>query len=181
MLSYLNQLNKELGGSKIDQEQFNDRTVHKDAMALSWECLKEQFKPSVIDRDNALAALAVTRGDKAEAHLRYLEDRLSLVQTIGASKAQIRFSLDPLAEYLAALHLITLYDSQEEKWLEFFAVADVKPGSPASINGFLSAVRVCLAIHESSIHITPRLWARMNSMQDLSNSETFSTPQLGRV
>ncbi|MEY4805970.1 MAG: hypothetical protein RLZZ206_359, partial [Cyanobacteriota bacterium] len=181
MLSYLNQLNKELGGSKIDQEQFNDRTVHKDAMALSWECLKEQFKPSVIDRDNALAALAVTRGDKAEAHLRYLEDRLSLVQTIGASKDQIRFSLDPLAEYLAALHLITLYDSQEEKWLEFFVVADVKPGSPASINGFLSAVRDCWAIHESSIHITPRLWARMNSMQDLSNSETFSTPQLGRV
>jgi HEAT repeat protein len=181
MLSYLNQLNKELGGSRIDQEQFNDRTIHKDAMALSWECLKENFNPSVIHRDNALAALAVTRGDKAEVHLRYLEDRLSLVQTIGASQDQLRFSLDPLAEYLAALHLIALYDSQEERWLEFFAAADLKPGSPASIHGFLAAVQDCWVIHESSIHITPRLWARMNSMQDLNNMATLSIPQLGKV
>jgi hypothetical protein len=181
MLSYLNQLNKELGGSRIDQEQFNDRTIHKDAMALSWECLKENFNPSVIHRDNALAALAVTRGDKAEVHLRYLEDRLSLVQTIGASQDQLRFSLDPLAEYLAALHLIALYDSQEERWLEFFAAADLKPGSPASIHGFLAAVQDCWVIHESSIHITPRLLARMNSMQDLNNMATLSIPQLGKV
>ena len=181
MLSYLNQLNKELGGSRIDQEQFNDRTIHKDAMALSWECLKEKFSPSVIHRDSALAALAVTRGDKAEAHLRYLEDRLSLVQTIGASQDQLRFSLDPLAEYLAALHLITLYDSHEEKWLEFFAAADLMPGSPASIHGFLAAVQDCWAIHGSSIQITPRLWARMNSMQGLNNMATLSIPQLDKV
>jgi len=178
MLSYLNQLNKELGGTKIDQEQFDDRIVHKDAMVLAWECLKDLFRPGVIDRDVALAALAVTRGDRAEAHLRYLEERLLLIQTIGASKDQLRFSLDPLAEYLAALQLVDLYGKQEEKWLEFLAAAEAKPGSPASISGFLAAVQDCWTTHEKSVRIAPPLLTRILSMQNLNNSVVSATTQL---
>ncbi|MFN9644345.1 MAG: HEAT repeat domain-containing protein [Cyanobacteriota bacterium] len=143
MLNYLNQLNKELGERRADHDPLEDRAVHKDAMIIAWQCVKEQFRPSVIDRGVAIQALAELRGDQAESHLRYLEERLLLIQTIGASKDQIRFTLDPLAEYLAALRLLELYDGSEEKWLSFLAEAQSKPGGPASIAGFLSALQDC--------------------------------------
>lgn len=177
MLSYVNQLNKELGERKADQEQFDDRTVHKDAMVLAWQCLKDVFRPSVIERETAIAALAETRGDKAEVHLRYLEERLLLIQTIGPSKDQLRFSLDPLAEYLAALHLISLYDGHEDQWLDFLTSAEEKPDSPASIAGFLAAVQDCWTTHASQTPITPATLDRLSKMQSLISPSSSASLQ----
>ncbi|MFN9621278.1 MAG: HEAT repeat domain-containing protein [Cyanobacteriota bacterium] len=165
MLNYLNQLNKELGERKADHDPMDDRTVHKDAMIIAWQCVKDQFRPSVIDRGEAIQALAESRGDQAETHLRYLEERLLLLQTIGASKDQIRFSLDPLAEYLAALRLIELYDGSEERWLQFLSVAANKPGYPASISGFLSAVQDCWLTKGKPAWRMPKAVATMMQMQ----------------
>jgi len=55
-----------------------------------------------------------------------------------------RFSLDPLAEYLAALHLLDLYGEKEEDWKNFLTEADDKDGAPETIKGFLLAVRDCI-------------------------------------
>lgn len=59
MLSYLNELNRDVGGDKFD-----NRTVQQDAKALAWECLKGTYRPATAKREDAIAALS---GDNAEA------------------------------------------------------------------------------------------------------------------
>jgi hypothetical protein len=172
MLSYLNQLNRDLTDSKSDQDKFDDRTVHKDSMTVAWACIQETFLPTAIKRETAIAALAEIRGEKAEDHLEYLEKRLSLVQTIGASKDQLRFSLDPLAEYLAGLHLINLYNGDESRWLEFLAQAEVKPDSPAAISGFLGAVQDCYLARGKDTKIFPLILTKLAQIQ---NKDTQAT------
>ena len=93
MLEYLNQINRDVVEDKVD-----DRSIHKDAKILAWKCLEQTFKPIPITRENALITLD---NNDAEDCLEYLEYRLHLIQTIGAAKDEIRFVLDPLAEYLA--------------------------------------------------------------------------------
>jgi hypothetical protein len=88
-------------------------------------------------------ALAALGGDNAEARLKYLEQRLYLIQTIGAAQDQIRFALDPLAEYLAALHLIERFSKNERLWQQFREKIIIIPGAPDSIKGFLLALRDC--------------------------------------
>lgn len=135
MLSYLNELNRDVTGDKLD-----DRTIQEDAKAIAWECLKGTYLPATAKRE---AALAVLVGDDTETRLKYLEDRLRLIQTIGAAQDQIRFALDPLAEYLAGLHLIDLYGKNQGQWRKFLAQINAMPGTPAAIQGFLLAVRDC--------------------------------------
>ena len=55
----------------------------------------------------------------------------------------IRFSLDPLAEYLAALYLVEWCGKIEDMWKEFFENAEKQSGAPEAIRGFLLAVRDC--------------------------------------
>lgn len=75
--------------------------------------------------------------------MEYLEHRLRLIQTIGSAKDKIRFLLDPLAEYLAALHLVELYGEDEQSWLDFLAQVDTTTNKPKEIKGFLLAVQDC--------------------------------------
>lgn len=142
MLSYLNELNRNVTGDKL-----SDRTVHQAAKTLAWECLKRTFRPTSAKRENALAMLSAgitaLNGDTAESHLKYLETRLRLIQTIGPAQDQIRFSLDPLAEYLAGLYLLDVYGKDEQLWQQFLQDAAAMPGAPESIKGFLLAVRDC--------------------------------------
>ncbi|MFB2976854.1 hypothetical protein [Microseira sp. BLCC-F43] len=135
MLSYLNELNRDLTGDKFD-----NRTIHQDAKTLAWQCLKQIYRPAAAKREDAIAALG---GDNAEARLKYLETRLRLIQTIGPAQDQIRFSLDPLAEYLAGLYLLDVYGKDEGLWQQFLQEAAAMPGAPESIKGFLLAVRDC--------------------------------------
>jgi hypothetical protein len=72
-----------------------------------------------------------------------LEDRLRLIQTIGPAQDQIRFALDPLAEYLAGLQLLEHYGKNQGQWRKFLAQADAMAGAPTAIQGLLLAVRDC--------------------------------------
>ncbi len=135
MLSYLNELNRDVNGDKFD-----NRTVQDDAKAIAWECLKGTYRPAAAKRKDALAILD---GDDAEVRLKYLEDRLRLIQTIGPAQDQIRFALDPLAEYLAGLQLLEHYGKNQGQWRKFLAQADAMAGAPTAIQGLLLAVRDC--------------------------------------
>jgi HEAT repeat protein len=142
MLSYLNELNRNVTGDKL-----SDRTVHQAAKTLAWECLKRTFRPTSAKREDASASLSqaivAQNGDSAESHLKYLETRMRLIQTIGSAQDQIRFSLDPLAEYLAGLYLLDVYGKDEGLWQKLLQEAAAIPGAPESIKGFLLAVRDC--------------------------------------
>jgi HEAT repeat protein len=141
MLGYLNELNREVAGEKLD-----DRTVHQAAKAIAWECLRHSYKPTTAKRADAITALATLFDDQSEAHLDYLEHRLYLIQTIGSAQDQIRFCLDPLAEYLAGLFVVEQYGNQDNQWrASVLKQAEdlVKSGEQDSIRGFLLAVRDC--------------------------------------
>ena len=165
MISYLNELNRDLQDSKLDEDKFDDRTVHQDAKAVAWACVQESYRPATIRRETAIAALAA-RGEKAEEHLQYLEERLHLIQTIGATKDHLRFSLDPLAEYLAGLHLIDLYDGDKSQWQEFLEQAEAKPDSPAAISGFLGAVQDCCLARGKEAKISPVILTKLAQIQN---------------
>jgi len=102
MLSYVNEVNRGIESHKQD-----DRLVHRVAKIMAWECLKRTYRPTPAPRQNVLAAL--TGEQDAEVMLTYLENRLRLIQTWGAGRNEICFTLDPLAEYLAGLHVLDQY------------------------------------------------------------------------
>ncbi len=135
MLYYLNQLNQSVTDRKLD-----NRTVQHDAKIIAWECLKQTYHPTSAKRDTILTVLD---GDEPKVHLNYLEKFLHIIQTVGAAENQIRFTLDPLAEYLAGLYLVELYNDNQESWVAFLDQVDSQPNSPESIRGFLLAVREC--------------------------------------
>src|SRR5262249_49860700 len=136
MLGYVKRINDQV---KADRQDI--RKVTNIAKVVAWECLKQTCRPTTAKHDDVLKAL----GDEpdVEVLLKYLEDRLQLIQTTGPVSDLIRFSLDPLAEYLAALYLIKRCDNDEEFWKKFFIRAEEQPGAPETIKDFLLAVRDC--------------------------------------
>ncbi|MGL5062020.1 MAG: HEAT repeat domain-containing protein, partial [Microcoleus sp.] len=134
MLHYLNKLNR-----SVTENNIGDATVHKDAKILAWECLKSTYRPAAANRQNAIIALGE---DTAESRIKYLEDKLRIIQTKGVARDRIHFALDPVAEYLAALHLLDINGNDESKWQDFLKVADSQ-NSPEGIKGFMLAVKDC--------------------------------------
>lgn len=145
MLSYLNLLNQNVAENKLE-----NRMVQKNTKIIAWECLKQSYRPTTAGRDAVLTALG---GEQAEAHLEYLEKRLRIIQTIGPSENKIRFSLDPLAEYMAALHIVELYADNEQLWRDFLAGADGQPGEKKIILGFLRTVQDCCLVQKEEFRI----------------------------
>jgi HEAT repeat protein len=133
MLLYLNELNRKEGG-------LADRAVHSAAKTIAWECLRQNFRPTPASIDAVLLALGE---DNAEQRIKYLEQKLRLVQVIGLGRDWVRFALDPLAEYLAGLYVVEHYGDNEQLWGKFLAQADDTRGAPDTVRGFLLAVRDC--------------------------------------
>jgi HEAT repeat protein len=141
MLGYLNELNRDVTGDK-----FEDRSIHQDAKAIAWECLQQTYQPGTVKRVDIVNILSALDANQPEARLNYLENRLHVIQTIGSAKDKIRFCLDPLAEYLAALYIVDLYGNNDGKWRSsFLKKADdlIKTGGQDAIKGFLLAVGDC--------------------------------------
>ena len=134
MLHYLNQVNR-----SVTEDKISDSTVHKDAKIIAWECLKSTYRPAAANPQNAIIALGE---DTAESRIKYLEEKLRIIQTKGVAHDQIHFALDPVAEYLAALHLLDINGTDESKWQDFLKVADSQ-NSPEGIKGFMLAVKDC--------------------------------------
>jgi hypothetical protein len=136
MLSYLNEANKNL-------KQFDNPIIHKDAKAIAWECIKVGLRPGTARIEKISSIL---KGEDSKSRLEYLEKRLRIIQTINPAQDQIRFILDPLAEYLAGLYLIDIYNSNENEWRNFLerieAISD-SSNSIKTVEGFLRALQDC--------------------------------------
>jgi hypothetical protein len=136
MLSYLNAVNRNAKGN-----DFDDRTVHKAAKIISWNCLREGFQPKAADMTSVIDAL--TDGHmEPQVVLDYLEERLHLIQTLGPARDRIKFVLDPLAEYLAALYLRDTWQRQRTVWDEFEPEA-IKITANLQVTSFLVAIDDC--------------------------------------
>jgi hypothetical protein len=73
----------------------------------------------------------------------YIAVKVHIYNTTGAGHNQIRFALDPLAEYLAGLYVVEVCGDNAESWGQFFVQADAQLGAPEAIREFLLAVRDC--------------------------------------
>jgi hypothetical protein len=139
ILSYINTLN-----SGIAEHKRDDREVHRDAKAIAWECLKQNYRPDFAKYDDVIEALTLLHSDcAAEERLDYLENRLRLVQIQEPGKNRVRFVLDPLAEYLAAMQVVDLFGQDEETWQSFIDKVAPMKDTPIEIKGFLLALWDC--------------------------------------
>jgi hypothetical protein len=135
ILEYLSKLNRKVAAQVLD-----DATVLRAAKVIAWECLRENLRPTPAKTDRVLRALEEIGATKDD--LRYLELRLRLIESIEPGE-ELRFRLDPLAEYLAALYVVERNEADKERWQAFLESVDRIPGSPGKIRGFLVAVRDC--------------------------------------
>jgi HEAT repeat protein len=140
MLSYVKSINK-----KVQADKRDTRSVLSAAKILAWGCLNKNCRPSAAKRDDVLKALK-EQPDR-EAMLEYLEDRLHLIQTTGAAGEMVRFSLDPLAEYLAGLHLIESCGKRVSQWQKILDLIKAQLAAPETIKGFLLALLDCCEHH----------------------------------
>ena len=95
------------------------------------------FRPSSARYENIITSL---NGEDAKTRLQELENELRLVQIVGPAKDQVRFMLDTLAEYLAAIYMVEQFANNVKLWQEFLQHANEVSGSTKPIRGFLAAV-----------------------------------------
>jgi len=115
------------------------------AMTTRPHTFRKSFRPATARRDDVSKALK--KEPDGEAMLDYLEKRLQLIQIVGAGKDAIRFSLDPLAEYLASLYVIEDYGKSLSQWKKLLDQIKAQPGAPETIKGFLLALLDCCTHH----------------------------------
>ncbi|WP_198287541.1 HEAT repeat domain-containing protein [Rivularia sp. PCC 7116] len=141
MLAYINEVNR-----RVKENRLDNRTVHKVAKKIAWECLRKKFFPQPITVKTAINILG---GNDAKFNLKYLEESLRIIQVTDKSEENISFTLDPLAEYLAALYLVENYRNDNFKWNRWFLqYAPKMRGEIDSIKGFLLALRDCCLAKE---------------------------------
>ncbi|MBD2043086.1 HEAT repeat domain-containing protein [Microcoleus sp. FACHB-672] len=152
ILAHLEKLNCQ--GERNTKNEYP--TVKQDAKVIAWKCLEQSYKPSPVDREVVVKALG---SNNAASCLDYFEKHLRLLKSIGyaeerKNRDKIRFALDPLAEYLAALYLVQDHCKDDEKnWRELLAEVEKKSGNLEEIKGFLLAVRDCCLAKGSEVRV----------------------------
>ena len=175
MLSYLNELNRDATAGEPDNP-----TIHEDAKIVAWECLRQNYRPAPAKREAILAEMETRTGADAETvknRLKHLEKRLRIIHTVGPAQDLICFALDPLAECLAALHLVDVYTDQQPLWNEWLHQADEMPGAPEAIQGFLMAMRDCCLTRSHDIEVPDHILEELGKRVGLS-PETLRRAQI---
>ena len=146
---------------QVKSDRKETRAVQDVAKIVAWECLRKTFRPEPAKLDSVLESLSeVADGTHL---LEYLKNRLQLIQTTGVSDDLIRFSLDPLAEYLAALYQVEKCSGNERDWRynifdPVLSLIDGKEQLEASeavkgIRGFLRALHDCCENKEKEYNV----------------------------
>lgn len=146
MLQYLNLINRASGETKVE-----DRTVQRVAKIVAWNCLEDAFQSRSAKYDKVVGSLSEIKN--CDSILSYLENQLQIIHISGVERDQVKFDLDPLAEYLAGLYVIEHYQDRKDLWHKFFNKADKISDAPGSIRGFLTAISDCCLSRSSTINI----------------------------
>lgn len=142
MCRYVNDLNRAVSAS----ERMDDRMVQRIARTVAWKCLEETFQPAAANLDAVESAL----GAGAAEQLHYLKDRLRLLQTT-LDRNRVRFSLDPIAEYFAGMHVVKDLGTDELRWRAFLERLDTCPRGLAGIRAFILAAWECCKASQDPI------------------------------
>jgi len=112
MVQYISDLNEKV--PQVNKKETPD--MQRAAKIIAWEYVKQSFDSSTSRKEVTKAKVLDTLGRERGAVelLSYLEDHLRIIETTGPGKDKIRFLLDPLAEYLAAMHLIDQHKNHKD-------------------------------------------------------------------
>jgi len=136
VLGYVTTLNRE---RRSDDPEYV--TLHLAAELTAWECCRTTFNAGYARKEKVLNVLDAQGGLKPDL-FELLEKRLRLVRTIPPAETHIEFVLDPIAEYLAGIWLVQMFQTDKE-WLDFLDQAGRVESSPESVSAFLAAVLDC--------------------------------------
>ena len=123
-----------------DDDRDAIRQALADSKVVAWMCVREHFYPTRADRASVLNELGAV---DCQERLDYLENRLHLVTTDGLELNRVRFLLDPLAEYLAALQVIELYSSDALRWDALLQRLSALSQANSVSQGFILALQDC--------------------------------------
>ena len=152
MLNYLDvlRLNNRDDGQAfpggLTQPEEQTQKLHKIAQLVAWKCLEKHYTPEPANQNEVVQALtelecqAEQPEELARQDLDYLKD-LTLIQFHRGDRT-LRLSLDPLAEYLAALYKFWQYQEHETPWMEFLGAIQ-QTVNPEEVRGFLLALYDC--------------------------------------
>ena len=131
------------------------------ARALGRLALGKDYRPGRwFTRDQAADQLRATSGN-VEAFL-----AAGLLEARGPDGGELRFLLDPLSEYLAALAILHGHDGDDPTWQAFVGELDRRsPEARLAAGGFLLALADCFAAHGATLQLT-----RAPRVDDLSRA-----------
>jgi len=167
MLRYVNELNRNVKTTSLP-----NREVLKCAQIVAWECLKQTFLPGPADREMVIKAL---NDPSAESQINYLTERLRLLQIVGEDGQRIGFALDPIAEYLAAMHLVHITATDDSAWRAFVIDLQKKSAGSKNLSGFVLALQDCIANKVHGVTVPEWLEAEIAfSLESNVPAETIS-------
>ena len=157
MIGYLNWLNRNRTETDMD-----NHTLQRISSVIAWKAIEKEYKPSDVSLNTIQNELA----DEVdlENKLHYLDKKLGVIRYTGESMRRLRISLDPLAEYLAALHLLNLYRDNEVLWSQFVESAQSMSKSGVTIEGFLIAVIDCILAEGEEYGVSEIIFKKLQSL-----------------
>lgn len=164
-IAELMQRSIELLYDKTPSPELSLADVMKAATIIAWDCLRVDYRPLSADYDSVRSILNETIPE-GERCVGFLKDKLLLVETTSFGK-NIRFKIDPLAEYLAGLHLVEENDSNDERWDAFFEAILSKNESFESIESFLLAVLDCCWTSDGKARTPIKVIERLSEMTNV--------------
>jgi HEAT repeat protein len=140
-------------------------TLLPDAECIAWECIRGHFRPEPVSVARLLVALGEPDANK---RLQVLQERLGLVQMVEFARDFVHFVLDPLAEYLASLHIVRHLGHNAVEWRKFLKGLPVPP-LPASSNGFVAALLDCVRTKQTDEKIPGFVIDRLQRLLDTTS------------
>ena len=154
--------------NKTPSENIEFLDCIKTAKIIAWECLKNDYRPLPAINENVKNSVADVENGKEI--FRHLKDKLMVIEEVGVDN-DIRFKMDPLAEYFAAMYLVEQKKDAEKEWKDFFEDALSKEDSPENIKGFLLAVRDCCLTEEAKNEIPSFVAKELEKMTGLGEKQ----------
>ena len=121
---------------------YEDYRVQEDLKAIAWECIRLRLEIGVVKRSQAQGAIV---GDDTEIRLDYLISKLGVLEVVGSDENALRFSLDPIGEYFAAMRVSDSAATTEETWKLFVSQVRDWRALQGQDNPFFRCVTECLS------------------------------------
>lgn len=190
VLYYINCLNREFDSKKkTDENKINNETVQDIAKIIAWQCLKNTLTPSLSKKNEIIEHLEKELEKRkwklpdVELPISHLEKNLNLIRQIGVSREDIRFMIDPLAEYLASMYFTEMLGKDDIKWKIFISALKKNKQLSERIIGFIYALQDCCSTkYKNSIsEFVPKEMAKAAGIKLANKKKQNSQRRANRI